>query len=1123
MQCNWLLSFTILTILLANCTSRTPKTEIINIPIETEQNTCIPTNEICDGIDNNCDGVIDEGCTSQPATNLNGLCSNNQLLCNQDNQCIEAYDNYLPTNELCDNLDNDCDGVIDNGCDSDLDEHCDAQKIIIGSPNICPQSPAGLGDDCNDNDPDVWGRCAICRDLDADGAFANCDQYILHTQDCDDTDYRRSPLNTEICYDSIDNNCDETIDELCPPYTVSLTTSGSTISLHPNETRHFSALIQHSVPVTNAALSVAATSGCNSSDINTALSNNGDNYDITIIVANDTVDSCTYSVTLGADGNGVDASLSLIINNDAPEIIQVSNARLVGQDWYVLAIADSQITLAVTAADIDGNSWDFSWTDNDNLLICTGSGTCNTTDTTLERSVTAVIPAANPTPHLITVSVSDGAKIDTANIYIISENCVWATNGGSGNGSGSDASNTMGPLINALNKAWNDGTNICILGSDDFRGPFVLNPQQHSNPPHHPSIFGFVNATTPATTPLATLQSSNIVTNTEPTLTFSSGYNGTISGLNIVSQNASAGAVYNSGSTVLLSNCTLQSIAADAATVRGLYVTGTTAIPAQLQMRGGTITVTGGALLNAARVEATETNGANLVLDGLESISAQNCTNECLAVAIVDNASATIQHIKKISASGSSTSNTTTQAIGINMTTVNGGRPSASILANDEISASGSADVSAAIRIDHSDNTIIADNDAIITNQEAGRLLCAGIIDASYDNVSRLAVTAGNSYNLQIINNHLIADMAFNMPSSGGPLVAVGLLLYGTNTASIVNNGKSASSYGFGAITGGPTTALNSNITSDPLHATGLWLINNSGAVVNNNEIRAGYYITSGSDTSADIVAIAFRDTTELSTSSGNQVGTLFDANGVSCVLPTLTASTTKIQTNCAAAMIDTPTTISAPLLTNNVFLSNRGQHLIALWQNGGTGVAAYHNLFAVSPETALAAPGQLQTAIYLNQINNDGISLVNNIFNIGNSIDESRRLAVLEITSTQESNMARFSHNLMYIAKDDLATSDVPVYVAIGPETSMVTYSAATINQIAGTPNITSNLIVDPFLVEPSANWDYSQTRLSAVSPARNNGASLDNSTSNISQDIEQQTRPSSDGIFDIGPDEVN
>ena len=50
--------------------------------------TCNPTEEVCDGVDNNCNGQIDEG--------LNCTCT--------------------PTQEICDGIDNDCDNKVDEGC-----------------------------------------------------------------------------------------------------------------------------------------------------------------------------------------------------------------------------------------------------------------------------------------------------------------------------------------------------------------------------------------------------------------------------------------------------------------------------------------------------------------------------------------------------------------------------------------------------------------------------------------------------------------------------------------------------------------------------------------------------------------------------------------------------------------------------------------------------------------------------------------------------------------------------------------------------------------------------------------------------------------------------------------------
>ncbi len=116
---------------------------------------CTQTNggvELCDEKDNDCNGLIDEGFDTKADTQNCGKCgnvclfSNAQALCKQgvcaigdclpgwaDNPTSAVADCDYPctqTNggvEICDNVDNDCDGSIDDGVDTSSDvNHCGA-------------------------------------------------------------------------------------------------------------------------------------------------------------------------------------------------------------------------------------------------------------------------------------------------------------------------------------------------------------------------------------------------------------------------------------------------------------------------------------------------------------------------------------------------------------------------------------------------------------------------------------------------------------------------------------------------------------------------------------------------------------------------------------------------------------------------------------------------------------------------------------------------------------------------------------------------------------------------------------------------------------------------------------
>lgn len=162
---------------------------------DTNENVHPDATEVCNDIDDNCDGEVDD--QNIPVWYAD---ADEDTYGNPDRsltQCAEP-DGYVDNALDCDDLEEDVNPEGIEICDDGIDQDCN-----------------GLIDDATesttwyaDTDGDTYG--------DPDNTFSTCSDspsgYVRNALDCDDTDASTSPASPEACDDGIDNNCNGVVD-----------------------------------------------------------------------------------------------------------------------------------------------------------------------------------------------------------------------------------------------------------------------------------------------------------------------------------------------------------------------------------------------------------------------------------------------------------------------------------------------------------------------------------------------------------------------------------------------------------------------------------------------------------------------------------------------------------------------------------------------------------------------------------------------------------------------------------------------------------------------------------------------------------------------------------------------
>lgn len=193
-----------------------------------------PTTELCDNLDNDCDDSVDEELATAPdCEKQEGVCMGKKKTCVAGSYVAtcgpsEYGTDFQADETRCDGQDNDCDGMTDEGVGGGACANtgvCDGfqRACTMGSPGVCLApgfEPTEVSCDNQDNDCDGMTDegivsstpCALTAGVCAN-TFASCRNGNIEST-CTSASYGPNFEAAESLCDGLDNDCDGVTDRL---------------------------------------------------------------------------------------------------------------------------------------------------------------------------------------------------------------------------------------------------------------------------------------------------------------------------------------------------------------------------------------------------------------------------------------------------------------------------------------------------------------------------------------------------------------------------------------------------------------------------------------------------------------------------------------------------------------------------------------------------------------------------------------------------------------------------------------------------------------------------------------------------------------------------------------------